>query len=94
MWPPSSACSRSITLFYRHAALARGGRAEFERLCALPPDRLTDLQRAARFLYLQRLAFGGKVSGRNFGVDARARASISRSLSRCWLIFTSGWRAW
>lgn len=44
-------------------------RAEFERLRALPADRLTDLQRAARFLYLQRLAFGGKVSGRHFGVD-------------------------
>lgn len=46
-------------------------RAEFERLAALPADRLTDLQRAARFLYLQRLAFGGKVAGRNFGVDRR-----------------------
>ena len=44
-------------------------RAEFERLQALPADRLTDLQRAARFLYLQRLAFGGKVAGRHFGVD-------------------------
>lgn len=44
-------------------------RAEFERLLALPPERLTDLQRAARFLYLQRLAFGGKVAGRGFGVD-------------------------
>ena len=44
-------------------------RAEFERLRALPADRLTDLQRAARFLYLQRLAFGGKVAGRHFGVD-------------------------
>lgn len=44
-------------------------RAEFERLRAIPPERLTDLQRAARFLYLQRLAFGGKVSGRGFGVD-------------------------
>jgi DNA adenine methylase len=29
----------------------------------------TDLERAGRFLYLQRLAFGGKVAGRNFGVD-------------------------
>ena len=38
------------------------GRAEFDRLAAMPADRLTDLQRAARFLYLQRLAFGGKVS--------------------------------
>ncbi len=43
-------------------------RAEFERLRALPPERLTDLQRSARFLYLQRLAFGGKVEGRTYGV--------------------------
>jgi len=46
-------------------------RSEFERLLALPPERLTDLHRAARFLYVQRLAFGGKVTGRNFGVDRR-----------------------
>jgi len=55
-------------------------RAEFERLRALPADRLTDLQRAARFLYLQRLAFGGKVEGRNFGVSAghAARFNVTR----------------
>lgn len=44
-------------------------RAEFERLIAVDPSTLTDLERAARFLYLQRLAFGGKVSGRHFGVS-------------------------
>lgn len=44
-------------------------RAEFERLCLTDPTTLTDLERAARFLYLQRTAFGGKVSGRNFGVS-------------------------
>ena len=44
-------------------------RAEFERLVKTDPDTLTDLERAARFLYLQRTAFGGKVSGRSFGVD-------------------------
>jgi DNA adenine methylase len=49
-------------------------RAEFERLQAAAPDTLTDLERAARFLYLQRLAFGGKVDGRNFGVDRRTPA--------------------
>lgn len=43
-------------------------RAEFERLVATDPETLTDLERAGRFLYLQRTAFGGKVSGRNFGV--------------------------
>ena len=44
-------------------------RAEFERLVAVDPDTLTDLERAGRFMYLQRTAFGGKISGRNFGVD-------------------------
>lgn len=44
-------------------------RAEFERLVDTAPETLTDLQRAARFLYLQRLAFGGKVEGQNFGVS-------------------------
>ncbi|MGH1579089.1 DNA adenine methylase [Planktotalea sp.] len=38
-------------------------RAEFERLRIVEPSTLTDLERAARFLYLQRLAFGGKLGG-------------------------------
>ncbi len=56
-------------------------RAEFERLAAQDPDTLTDLERAARFLYLQRLAFGGKVAGRNFGIDTHgpARFDITSS---------------
>ncbi|MBS7698790.1 MULTISPECIES: DNA adenine methylase [unclassified Chelatococcus] len=44
-------------------------RREFERLSACDPSTLTDLERAARFLYLQRTAYGGKVAGRNFGVS-------------------------
>lgn len=52
-------------------------RVEFERLLATDPATLTDLQRAARFLYLQRLAFGGKVAGRNFGVDARSSSTFN-----------------
>ena len=54
-------------------------RAEFERLVATDPATLTDLERAGRFLYLQRTAFGGKVSGRNFGVsrDRPARFNLS-----------------
>jgi DNA adenine methylase len=31
------------------------------------PETLTDIQRAARFFYLQQHAFGGKVQGQNFG---------------------------
>jgi DNA adenine methylase len=48
------------------------GRREFDRLKASDPATLTDLERAGRFLYLQRLAFGGKVSGQTFGVDPRS----------------------
>jgi DNA adenine methylase len=42
-------------------------RKEFERLAASDPSTLTDLEAAARFLYLQRLSYGGKVAGRTFG---------------------------
>lgn len=49
-------------------------RAGFEKLAALEPASLTDLERSARFLYLQRLAFGGKVRGRGFGVDPASPA--------------------
>jgi DNA adenine methylase len=45
-------------------------RSEFERLLATPAERLTDLRRAVRFLYLQRLAFGGRVRGRTFGLTS------------------------
>ncbi|MFZ3485182.1 DNA adenine methylase [Sphingomonas sp. 3-13AW] len=55
-------------------------REEFERLKRVDPTTLTDIERAARFLYLQRLAFGGKVVGRGFGVarDAATRFNAGR----------------
>lgn len=55
-------------------------RREFERLSASNPSTLTDLERAGRFLYLQRTAFGGKVAGRNFGVSKErpARFDLTR----------------
>lgn len=55
-------------------------RSEFERLSNTDPDTLTDLERAARFLYLQRVAYGGKVTGQNFGVSLTtpARFDVTR----------------
>ncbi len=44
-------------------------RHEFNRLMAQDPATLTDLRRAARFIYVQSLAFGGKVTGRNYGMS-------------------------
>ena len=44
-------------------------RQEFCRLKQTPPETLTEIERAARFLYLQSQAFGGKVTGQSFGVS-------------------------
>jgi DNA adenine methylase len=51
-------------------------RSEFERLARTDPSTLTDLERAARFYYLQRTAFGGKIMGRTFGVSPSRAAAF------------------
>jgi DNA adenine methylase len=55
-------------------------RTEFERLIRVDPTTLTDLERAARFLYLQRTAFGGQPTSRSFGVTRTnsARFDVTR----------------
>lgn len=54
--------------------------ANFNRLVITDPNTLTDLQRAARFLYLQRTAFGGKPTSQHFGVaaDRPARFNLTK----------------
>ena len=44
-------------------------RDEFNRLMQVDPDTLTDIQRAARYIYLQRMCFGGRSRGRVFGTS-------------------------
>ena len=72
--------SRDVATFFRvvqvhlipfldHMRHYLTSRAEFERMLAEDPDTLTDIQRAARFLYLQRTAFGGQVAKRSFGTS-------------------------
>jgi DNA adenine methylase len=55
-------------------------RTEFERLKATDPTTLTDFERSARFLYLQRTAFGGKVTGQNYGTctERPARFDVTK----------------
>jgi DNA adenine methylase len=62
-------CQRHFPQFMETLKFQITSRREFERLVASVPATLTDLERAARFLYLQRTAFGGKVTGQHFGVD-------------------------
>lgn len=47
-------------------------RDEFDRFLRTPADTLTDIQRAARFFYLAKTAFGAKVSKPTFGSAATA----------------------
>lgn len=83
--------SRDVATFFRvvqvhlvpfldHMRHYLTSRAEFERMLAEDPETLTDIQRAARFLYLQRNAFGGHVAKRGFGVSIGrpARFDITR----------------
>lgn len=53
--------------FMRQFKWALVSRKIFEWLQDTPPEVLTDIQRAARFYYLQRTAFGGKITGQSFG---------------------------
>lgn len=58
-------------------------RAEFERLVRQDITTLTELERAARFLYLQRTAFGGKAVGQSFGISYTdsARFDLTKLIS-------------
>lgn len=53
--------------FVRQFDWTLSSRRTFEWLQGVRPETLTDIQRAARFYYLQHHAFGGKLMGQNFG---------------------------
>ncbi|MEL4887847.1 DNA adenine methylase [Pectobacterium betavasculorum] len=53
--------------FVRQFKWALVSRQIYKWLQAVPEETLTDIQRAARFYYLQKQAFGGKVEDRTFG---------------------------
>jgi len=69
---------RHYAAFMDHLKYQLTSRREFERLAKTSPATLTDLERAARFLYLQKVAYGGKVVGQTFGVspDRPARFDV------------------
>ena len=53
--------------FVRQFKWALTSREMYKWLQITPEETLTDIQRAARFYYLQKLAFGGKVDNQTFG---------------------------
>lgn len=83
--------------FIRQFKWSLVSRKMYEWLKLTPEETLTDIQRAARFYYLQKMAFGGKVSSRTFGIAAtspprlnlmRIEEDLSQAhlrLSRCYI---------
>ncbi|MGE8122590.1 DNA adenine methylase [Pseudomonas fulva] len=74
--------------FVRQFKWALSSRQIFEWQKMARPETLTDIQRAARFFYLQQHAFGGKVSGQTFGTATTGPAinllRIEENLSAAW----------
>jgi DNA adenine methylase len=60
--------------FVRQFKYALSSRQIFKWTQATPPEVPTDVQRAARFFYLQQQAFGGRVQGQTWGTAATAPA--------------------
>lgn len=60
--------------FVRQFKWALSSRQVFAWLQETVPHTLTDIQRAARFFYLQHHAFGGRVAGQSFGTATTAPA--------------------
>lgn len=63
--------------FVRHFKWALASRQIYLWLQETPPETLTDIQRAARFFYLQKLGFGGKVDGQSFGTATTSGARLN-----------------
>jgi len=74
--------------FVRQFKWALSSRQIFEWQKMTRPETLTDIQRAARFFYLQHHAFAGKVSGQTFGTATTGPAinllRIEENLSAAW----------
>lgn len=74
--------------FVRQFKWALSSRQVFEWQKMTRPETLTDIQRAARFFYLQHHAFAGKVSGQTFGTATTGPAinllRIEENLSAAW----------
>lgn len=58
--------------FIRQFKWSLSSRQIYEWLKMTHPETLTDIQRAARFYFLQKMSFGGKVKGRTFGTATTA----------------------
>ncbi|MDP3519812.1 MAG: DNA adenine methylase [Hydrogenophaga sp.] len=86
---------RHLEEFVRQFKWALSSRQVFKWLQDTRPETLTDIERAARFYYLQHQAFGGRVEGQTWGTATTAPAvnllRIEESLSAAHLRLASAY---
>lgn len=63
--------------FVRQFKWALTSRQIYEWHKMTAPETLTDIQRAARFYYLQRLSFGGRVAGQSYGTATTSGSRLN-----------------
>ena len=74
---------RHLPEFLRMFEYSIVARQEFYRQRATPPEVLTDIERAARFYYLQKCGFGGRYIGQSFGATTeKYRSYLQRDKMR------------
>ena len=74
---------------YRQYKYSLVARSEFDREQQVNPETLTDVQRAARYLYLQKCAFGGHITGQTFGMNTTGKPrlnllTLESSIQKAW----------
>lgn len=63
--------------FIRYLRWLLVSREEYERFLAMDPTTMTDVQRAVRFYYLQRLGYGGRVDSHHLAIARGSRPPIN-----------------
>lgn len=74
---------------YRQFKYSLVSRSEFDREKQVNAETLTDVQRAARYLYLQKSAFGGHITGQTFGTATTGKPrlnilTLESTIERAW----------
>ena len=62
---------------YKQFKFSLVSRTEFDREKQVNPDTLTDIQRAARYLYLQKNSFGGHITKQTFGTSTTGKPRLN-----------------
>lgn len=74
---------------YKQYKYSLVSRSEFDREQQVNPETLTDIQRAARYLFLQKCAFGGHITGQTFGMTTTGKPrfnllTLESTIEKAW----------